>query len=695
MSPVRASAPAGRLVAAAVAVLVTAPAAAQSRLVEGSVRDEGGRAVPLAEVVGGPARVRTDDDGRFRLRVDDSVRTLRVRHPAFRYADVPLGATPLRPIVLRAAPRALDAVVVTASRREQRLKDAVVPIELVSRAEIERTGAPDVAAVLVEQVGIQLEGGTPTGAGVQLQGFGAQRVLVLVDGQPLVGRLNGNLDASRIPASMVERIEVVKGPQSTLYGSDAIGGVINIITRRPAAGRTELALQAIGGQLGRAETSGSLLRSAGRLDLSLDAGARTQDLAPGFADVADAYARRAHLAPTLRWRADSTWTLETGGLVVRESQRYRTGLDFRFADRTQLAWRAAAAWQRGAHRVQPLLYVTRFDHLARSSPGAQPLDGVGDRDRQDLAEFELTYAGRLAGAQVDAGLEARHEAIRADRIPGRDRTLTRIEPYAQATFVRGPLSFVPGARVTVDELWGTTVSPRAALLWRVRPPLALRVTAGRGFRAPDFKELYLDFVNTQVGYAVEGNADLRPEYSTSVAADLEYVQAAWTARVNVFRNRFTDFIEYRQNLDGVFQLQNVGRGRTQGVETEATLLVGPARLEAGYAFLDTRDETTGRRLLGRPRHSGRLGVSGTLGARLRGSFTGVYTGSTPVALGPTGLLNGFQPVFIRADARLALRLRAGVEATLGVDNLLDRRLGPEWPGFTGRLVYGGVSWRQF
>ena len=687
--------PARLLVAAAAAVLVTAPAAAQSRLVEGLVRDESGRAVPLAEVIGGGARIRTDDEGRFRLHLDDTVRTIRVRHPGFRYADIAITSATLRPIVLRASPRALDAVVVTASRREQRLKDAVVPIEVVSRAEIERTGAPDVAAVLVEQVGIQLEGGTPTGAGVQLQGFGAQRVLILVDGQPLVGRLNGNLDASRIPASMVERIEVVKGPQSTLYGSDAIGGVINIITRRPSAGRSELALQAIGGQQGRAEASASYLRSRGRFELSMDAGARTQDFAPGFADVADAYARRAHVAPTLRWRADSAWSFETGGLAVSESQRYRTGLDFRFADRTQLAWRAAAAWQKGAHRIQPLVYFTHFDHLARSSPGAQPLDGAGDRDRQELAEFELTYAGRIAGAQVDAGLEARHETIRADRIPGRDRSLARVEPYVQATLVRGPVSFMPGARVTVDELWGTTVTPRAALLWRPRAPLALRLTAGRGFRAPDFKELYLNFVNTQVGYAVEGNPALRPEYSTSVAADVEYVRDAWTARVNVFRNRFTDFIEYRQNLDGVFQLQNVGQGTTQGVETEATLLLGPARLEAGYAFLDTRDDVTGRRLLGRPRHSGRLGMSGALGARLRGSVTGVYTGSTPVALGPTGLINGFQPVFIRVDARLAVRVRTGIEATLGVDNLLDRRLGPQWPGFTGRLVYAGVAWRAF
>src|SRR5690606_1893325 len=103
----------------------------------------------------------------------------------------------------------------------------------VSRETIEATGAADLAAVLTEQTGIQFQAGMPSGAGIMLQGLSSERVLVLVDGRPLTGRIAGNFDLARIPSDIVERIEVVKGPQSALYGSEAMGGVVNIITRRP------------------------------------------------------------------------------------------------------------------------------------------------------------------------------------------------------------------------------------------------------------------------------------------------------------------------------------------------------------------------------------------------------------------------------------------------------------------------------
>src|SRR5690606_31856559 len=111
---------------------------------------------------------------------------------------------------LDAAPLPLDHMVVTAARREQRLKDAVTTTEIISRADIERTGATDIAAVLLEQTGIELQGGHPAGNGVMLQGIGSERVLVLLDGQPMAGRISGVFDIARIPVSMIERVEVVR-----------------------------------------------------------------------------------------------------------------------------------------------------------------------------------------------------------------------------------------------------------------------------------------------------------------------------------------------------------------------------------------------------------------------------------------------------------------------------------------------------
>ncbi|HMS02309.1 MAG TPA: TonB-dependent receptor [Gemmatimonadaceae bacterium] len=591
----------------------------------------------------------------------------------------------------------LDATVVTAARRDQRLKDAVVPTELIGRAEIERSGASDVAGVLTEQLGVQLEGGVPAGAGVQLQGLGTNRVLILVDGQPLVGRINGNLDLSRLPTANLERIEVIKGPQSTMYGSDAMGGVINLVTRRPSEGQTEATLQLVSGSRGRRDVHGRVLRGTERLELGLDVGSRALQLAPGIANDRNTNADRLELAPQLRWRLGEAWRAEAGGLFVTEQQRYRTGQLFRFADRDQLAARAGLSWQRGTTRAAALLYRSRFDHLARSSTLDQPQGDVGERDRQMLTELELTYSRTLRAlgtdAVLDAGLELRREEIVADRVDGQRRQFDMAEPFAQLTLGSGPLLVTPGARFTWNERWGQFVAPRVAALWRPTSALSVRATIGRGFRAPDFKELYLAFANAQAGYAVEGNEQLRPESSTSAQLNVEWAAARVYLRGSVYENRLRDFIEFVEaSTPGLFSYGNVSQARTRGLEGEAGYTAGRARLEGGVAYLDARDTRTGRVLLGRPRWSGRAAVSvgRLLGARA--SATLVHTGRTPTQRDAEGTVIAVQPEFTRLDLRAVRPLPRGLELAIGVDNVSNRQLGPDWPGFTGRLWHAGLTW---
>ena len=179
----------------------------------------------------------SDSRGRFELRLrGNSEYTIELRRIGFaprreRVSVLSAGESTVHEFRLDRVAFSLDQVVVTAARREQRLADAVPSIEVIGRADIERSGASDLASVLTEQSGIVLQGGHPAGAGAMLQGIGSERVLVLLDGQPMTGRLSGVFDISRIPVSVVERVEVMKGPQSTMYGTEAMGGVINIITR--------------------------------------------------------------------------------------------------------------------------------------------------------------------------------------------------------------------------------------------------------------------------------------------------------------------------------------------------------------------------------------------------------------------------------------------------------------------------------
>ncbi len=584
----------------------------------------------------------------------------------------------------------LSAIVVTAARREQRLKDVVVATELVSRRDIARAASPDVAGVLTQQTGITLDGGVPAGSGVSLQGLGSQRVLVLLDGQPLIGRVNGNLDLSRVPASMVERIEVVKGPQSTLYGSDALGGVVNIITRRPPDGGLRFAGSLVGGTQARRDGDIAIAGSNGALGWTLDAGMRQNDLAPGRPADASTRTTRWNAAPALVWRSRAGVELTAGALFLGERQRYGTGQLFHFADNAQLNARAGAAVARGTSRLGAVVALSRFDHLSRTATTPQPASDSGARDLQDLLQGEVTWSGIAGTALLDLGLVARHEAINAERVPGR-RTTGSLEPFAQATWERGPVTVTPGLRLSWNEQWGTAVTPRVAALWRPAARVALRGSLGRGYRAPDFKELYLSFANSSFGYAVEGNPNLAPETSTNLSGGVEYTAGAGSLRLTLFGNWYQDFIvTVGPDASGTYSYANIDQGSTRGAEAEAGVTLARVRLAGGAAWLRARDDATGRRLPGRPAWSAHVSLGMTVVAGVELTAVGLYTGRVPVDGSATP---GERPAFPRLNLRAAAPLPGHTELTLAVDNVFDRRLGPLWPGFTGRSAALGIAWR--
>jgi outer membrane receptor for ferrienterochelin and colicins len=586
---------------------------------------------------------------------------------------------------------ALDAVVVTAARREQRLADATVETELISRADIERSGASDLGAVLVERAGVEVDGGTPAGAGVQIRGFDSRRVLVLLDGQPLTGRVAGHFDVSRLPASMVERIEIVKGPQSTLYGSEALGGVVNVITRRADAGGVRGEVSATGGTNGRRDVSAGIGVRRGSLGVTGEGSYRGIDLAPGVANERDTYARRSHGSGSVRWAASPFTTIEASALAIIEDQRYRSGQLFQFADNAQYGARLSSTLVRGAHRFAPTLWISRFEHLSRSSTLDTPASDSGANDLQQLEELELAYTGEWSVITVDAGIEARRERIDAERVRAPTSTLSSFEPFVQATYRLGALSLVPGVRVTRSDRWGTFTAPRLAAMWRASPEWAVRASVGRGYRAPDFKELYLDFVNSAAGYAVRGNPDLEPESSTSYSLGTEWTAGRWFARATAFANAYRSFIETgEQDLSGTFTYANLDRGQTGGAEADAGLALGDGRVDLGYTYVWSRDERSDTPLLGTPRHAARGSVTLPLLAGVRATASARFTGTTPIQRGVDGEISRERTSWTRVDLRLSRAVRHDVTVTLAADNLFDRELGTDWPGFTGRQVFVGL-----
>jgi len=607
------------------------------------------------------------------------------------------GSTSLR-VELTPRPFPLDALVVTAGRRTQRLADAPVATELVSAREIRETGATDLASVLTERTGLELQGGHPAGAGVMIQGMGSERVLILMDGQPFIGRISGTIDISRIPTSMIERVEVVKGPQSTLYGSEAMGGVVNVITRAPAGRAWSTAATATAGDRGRMDLSVNALGGTGRVHGVVDLGRRSIELAPGQPGEGGALSRRWDGLGKVGWDTPvAGLRVEASGLLLEERQSWRSGQLGHFADNTQWSGRLGGVLERGDHRVALTVYGTAFDHLARTATGAEPLPGTGEEESQRLQEAELLWGTELGRHAVDAGVEYAREQIISGRVADGRREEETTEGFAQATFSWAGLSLVPGLRTSWSDLWGTHWTPRLAALWRPRPEVGIRVSAGQGFRAPSFKELSMQFLNVGpgFGYTVRGNPELEAETSRNLTASVEWAGDRSWIRVQAFENRFQDFIETRVVGDSsgiqVYSYGNVDDGFTRGAELEAGLTVDRWSVEGGWSLLRAERSQTGEVLLGRPEQSGRghLGVRLVDGVRL--SVTGVYTGTTPLRRTEEGEVED-RPAFLRFDARAAWRLPAGVELTAGVDNVLDEQI-PDWPGLTGRHLYTAVSWR--
>ncbi len=631
--------------------------------------------------------------GRYRIRVR------RIGYAAHELGvELEAGSDVERRIALVAMPLSLDQVVVTAARREQALKDVAVTTEVVTRREIEQTGASDLASILTEQLGIELQGGHPAGAGIMLQGLGSERVLVLLDGQPVSGRISGVFDVSRIPTSVIERVEVVKGPQSTLYGSEAMGGVVNIITRSPLAHTMGASASISAGTQGRLDGTVGVVAGRGAWSSAINASRRETDMTPGQASDSGALAQRTDVAAKLIWSPDSATSLEASVLALDERQRWLSNSYFNFGDNTQVSGRLTGEWRRGGHRFAPTLYASVFDHLSRASSEPLPIAGdTGQRQVQRLFEAELLYNTLLGTARthaLDLGIEVRREDIESRSVPGGQRALMTVEPFAQLELRAAALSVVPGVRMSWSEQWGTHVTPRLALRYQANDAVTFRASAGSGFRAPDFKELYQFFQNLSADYRVEGNADLRPESSRNLTAGMEWANDRVYLRGQLFQNDFRDFIETRPLIDSarVFRYANVDDGWTRGAELESGLSLGRLRTEVGYSRLATRDKATDKPLLGRPTQSGRIGATYALPSGLRVSATAIHTGRTPMTRDTTtGTIKDWRNAFTRTDVRIAQSIPGGLQLAIGADNVFDRQPA-KWAGFTGRHLYTTLTW---
>jgi outer membrane receptor for ferrienterochelin and colicins len=555
----------------------------------------------------------------------------------------------------------LSPVVITGSRAPRAKRDEAAAVEVISAEDIQRAGARNAAEALEEHPGLDVSRSF-RGASVRIQGMEPEHVLILIDGERAIGRVDGVIDLSRFAVEGIDQVEVVKGAGSALYGSDALGGVVNIITRDPAPG-TEAQAQARYGSFNTVDLSGRAAGAGARWSAQLAGGFHSGDgwdlspedaatTASGFRAVNATSRAHIDLTPDTSLRASAEYTqrrqdgvdLGAAGAVLDRRSFLRTA---RGSLTSVTRWRALTAHTRadvgeagGAASPTTLRVRASYSHLndqfELDQRGGRALD-----QSQDTTERLTEVSAQLDATPhpqhtLSAGLDTFYQGLRSPRLDPSgegDRAWAALfTQYTYAPFApqaggvaggvagaAGPrLLLNAGARLDLDSQFGAQPSPRVALRYDPIPALALRASYGWGFRAPTFRELLLRFENAGVGYVVSGNPDLRPETSQSaqVAAELQPLSWLWVS-CGGFLNHLSDLIQIgtlsASTADDPltrFGYVNIGRAQTLGLE--AVIRVEPRAgllFEVSYTLTRARDLDADAPLEGRATHRGTARVA--------------------------------------------------------------------------------------
>ncbi|WP_149194281.1 TonB-dependent vitamin B12 receptor [Luteimonas suaedae] len=525
-------------------------------------------------------------------------------------------AAALAPLPALAAPAAtdLDEVIVTATRTKIALADSLVPAQVIDRAEIKRSQAVSLPELLRGRAGINLvnSGGPGKQSSLFMRGAGSNQILVLIDGVRIGSATAGLPALQDIPVAQIDRIEIVRGPHSSLYGADAIGGVIQIFTRRDS-GPPRPRFHAGIGSHGLREAGAGIGGGSERAWFGADvAHLRTDGIdacrgtlagfgAGCFAEEPDRDGYRNRSASLRGGLAFSdAWTLD--GVALRsEGDNHFDGTWANYSETVQQVVGAKL-------RFEPSETLTLQAGLGRSDDRTDDyLDGdfvAHLRTRREQASLQADIA--LASEQVlSVGADWLDDRIAGSTeydLASRDNL--GVFALWQGDF--GAQQWQASVRNDDNEQFGSHATGSLAWGLAFGPNLRLTASYATGFRAPSFNDLY---------YPFSGNPELDPEQSDNLNLGIAQARAGWSWSLDLYQNRVDDLINYDATT---FRPVNVDQARLRGAElTFATALAG-WDLSAQLSHVDPRNRSEGanhgRLLARRARNTGRIDLDRAFGA---------------------------------------------------------------------------------
>lgn len=623
---------------------------------DGQVTDQQGNPLPGASVQLEPDHhmLQTDHNGKYNFKnIFSGEYTLHINMIGFKSftgkTTVNPGKTTTLNVKLETAQTELNEVVLSERRGNPdnliQADRSAMPVTIISRRQIELMGSRRLDEVLKEQTGIAIVNDIGSGSratGIQMQGFSSQYIMVLVDGQPMVGRNNGNLDLSRISVNNIERIEIIKGATSCLYGSEALGGAINIITKHGVVQQQARAALFYGSRNlvdGTMEAESPFNGQKGSILLS------------------------ANYYGTDGYNTNKSYLKNSQTIPPYQNYSAQSRIKYQLNGQTNLGFQARYNKRN-----------SKMEHNFQSSDIINTNRNVFDDDDLNLTfNLRKNFNAYLRSqtnyyfSNYSTNMQVRrlntNEVLAENKF---DETTHRIEQqlafelsnnlkfttgiggsihnmddyanpnealYTGFSFLQGDWiigqkwSAVGGLRYDYTNSFGGRLNPSLGFQYQVSPTLTLKAGLGGGFIAPDFKKRFQVFTNITQGYTVIGAdiiknalqqlqttgeiseiraylvdqlpATLRPERSNSYNAGLVFNPTkSIKIEASAFYHRLYDFINFVQvgtktNGQQIFSYQNLANATNKGIELSVSAsLIKNLTANIGYQYLIVKDQGT-------------------------------------------------------------------------------------------------------
>jgi vitamin B12 transporter len=707
-----------------VSVLAFSAPAFGADALTGLVVDQSGQPLPRAFVraldASGAqsASAFSDESGAFRLAPVAAGCRVEASLSGFATAAAPCGSDPVRPlrIVLQVAP-VEETVVVTATRTETPSEQVGAAVAAFTAADLERRRTPTVADLLRSTPGAMIVrvGGIGAVTSLFVRGGESNHNKVLLDGIPL-NEPGGTFNFSNVTTDGLERVEIVRGAQSALFGSDAMASVVQLFTKRAGLEeRPHVAASIEGGTYDTVNGGASVSGRSGRFDYMLGAGRFiTDNREPNnhFSNTTISLNLGVALGSQATLRVVGRGALEHAG-TPGQTAFGRPDLDAFFerhdgtggvtfdqqltsSIRQRASYSLAISHQTSTNLTLDPPYTPQFDgHVAPFAFSDFPFDLFNTFNRHHASyQADVRIAnGAGTGYQLltvladwDGERATLRDRLAATEVPA-SRNNSGVAVQHQAQWRR--VVVTASGRVEHNDSFGNAAVPRGSMVFVAHDaggaPAAvgdtrIRAAAGLGIKEPTVLQSF------SPSPFFRGNPDLAPERSRSVEAGIDQRLARDRVRIEAtwFASRYRNLISTRTTNPATFEAEyfNIGVTRARGLELAADATpVGPVRVRAGYTFLASEIvESTaprnivfqpGQWLTRRPRHSGFVGFGverGRVDADLTGVFIGRFVDSDFSSLLPPLVEN---PGYTTWNARFSYRFRGPLSALVSVDNLAN------------------------